>query len=298
VDPAWLPDDPAEVLRLQIERIEACTRQWAGKIDCWDVVNEAVKYDREEPKKNAPKLTEAIRRAGVPNYIRQAFVAARRGNPKAELIINDYITGAEYGTDVIEKLVDDSGRPLYDVIGIQCHQHGGAWSAQHTWDICEHFAKFGKPLHFTEATILSGKNGWGLRDKDPKFDWQSTPEGEAQQAREVVRFYRMLFSHPAVEAITWWDPSDQAAWQAAPTGWLRKDMTPKPAYDELHKLIRDKWWTRTSAVAGPGGEVRFHGFYGDYEFQTRAFGDRVLTGRFSLTKDTGAPVRVELAFLP
>ncbi len=293
VDPPWLPDDPAKVMELQISRIEKCTRQWDGRIDCWDVVNEATEYDRDGPKKNAPKLTAGIHALGVPGYVRQAFAAARRGNPEARLIINDYITTPAFATRVIDQLVDEQGKPMYDIIGIQCHQHGGAWSASHIWEICERFAKYGKPLHFTEATILSGKVGWGLRDRDPKFDWKSTPEGEARQASEVVRFYKMLFSHPAVEAITWWDTCDQRAWQGAPAGWLRRDMTPKPAYDELKKLIKGAWWTKATSRVETGGRATFRGFYGQYEVRTKS-GGRELKGEFALVNGQTAPIEVRL----
>jgi len=124
VDPKWLPDDPKEVLRLQLDRIEQCTRHFAGQIDIWDVVNEATHYDREGCKRNSPKLTGVIHDMGVGPFVRAAFQAARKGNPKAVLVINDYETSEEYATRVIDKLVDEQGKPMYDVIGIQCHQHG------------------------------------------------------------------------------------------------------------------------------------------------------------------------------
>ena len=117
------------------------------------------------------------------------------------------------------------------------------------------------PLHFTETTILSGQRAW---DKAPGSPWPSTPEGEAYQAREAARFYTMLFSHPAVAAITWWDFSDFHAWKGAPAGLLRKDMTPKPAYEALKQLIKGKWWTRTQIQSGADGAAAFRGFLGDY----------------------------------
>jgi hypothetical protein len=80
----------------------------------------------------------------------------------------------------------------------------------------------------------------------------------------VERFYTVLFSHPAVEAITWWDLSDQGAWQRAPAGLLRRDMTPKPAYEVLHRLIKGDWWTRTAVTTGPDGRARLRGFFGEY----------------------------------
>jgi len=285
------------VLRLQLDRIEQCTRHFAGQIDIWDVVNEATHYDREGCKRNSPKLTGVIHDMGVGPFVRAAFQAARKGNPKAVLVINDYETSEEYATRVIDKLVDEQGKPMYDVIGIQCHQHGGAWPATKIWEICERFARYGKPLHFTETTFLSGEQGWNLleqrRKTDPKFTWSSTPEGEKRQAENVVRFYTVLFSHPAVEAITWWDFTDYHSWQGAPAGLLRKDMTPKPAYDELMKRVKGAWWTKLDTGTGDEGQVKFRGVFGDYKVSARS-GDRVLTGTFSLTRKSAVPIEVRM----
>ncbi len=82
----------------------------------------------------------------------------------------------------------------------------------------------------------------------------------------------MLFSHPAVEAITWWDFSDYHAWQGAPAGFLRTDMSPKPAFDELKKLVRGKWSTKAVLQTGPDGEASFRGTLGDYKVTITAAG--------------------------
>ena len=74
---------------------------------------------------------------------------------------------------------------------------GRVWPPKETWRVCQQFSRFALPLHFTETTIISGD-----RLPKKKGDWPSTPEGEARQAREVAGFYTLLFSHPAVEAIT------------------------------------------------------------------------------------------------
>jgi GH35 family endo-1,4-beta-xylanase len=291
--PSWLPPDPARAMHLQLIRVGQCVHEFAGEINIWDVVNEATHFDRSSTQAGGPTLTEAIRRMEMPAYIRAAFKEARRANPTATLVINDYETGPEYADKVISQLVDEGGYPLYDVIGIQCHQHTKGWSTQEIWDICERFAKFGKPLHFTEATILSGKPGWELKQKDPNFKWESTPEGEKLQAEEAAQFYTILFSHPAVEAITWWDFSDQGAWQGAPAGLVREDMTPKPVYTALKQLIKGKWWTRTEAEVSTQGEARFRGFFGQYKV-TASQGGRELTGVFSLDKTTQGPIEVRL----
>ena len=293
VDPDWLPSDPAEVMRLQMQRITDIVGRLKGQVNFFDVVNEATNFARDETLQHAPKLTAAIKQMGAPIYLRTAFRRAREANPQATLVINDYVTSNDYLEGVLAKLVDHAGRPLFDAIGIQCHQHENVWSAEKTWEICERFAKVGKPLHFTEATILSGQPGWDLKQKHADFDWASTHEGEQRQAQEVAQFYTILFSHPAVKAITWWDFSDQGAWQDAPAGLVRADMTPKPAYDALMKLIKGKWWTRTEAQTASKGAAQFRGFYGDYKVSVEENG-RELTGTFTFNPKTPQPVEVKL----
>jgi hypothetical protein len=137
----------------------------------------------------------------------------------------------------------------------------GRWDNERLWEVCERFAKFGKPVHFTEMTILSTVENCKRCEDVPTSD-----EGEQWQRDEVVRVYTMLFSHPAVEAITWWDFSDQNSWLKAPSGLIRKDMTAKPAYDALKKLIREDWTTNTSLTSDKKGEVRLRAFRGKYGF--------------------------------
>jgi len=286
VQPSWLPNDPDSAMRLQFDRIERCARRFKNEIDIWDVVNEATHYDRPECKKRAPILTEAIRRMGIGAYVRGAFKAARKANPKATLVINDYRTDPSFAEKVISELIDDNRQPLYDVIGIQSHMHGAYWGAGRTWEVCERFAKFDKPLHFTETTVVSGPRK-GQR-------WDTTPEGEKRQAEQVAEFYRVLFSHPAVEAVTWWDFTDQNAWQRAPAGLVRADMTPKPAYEELERLIKGKWWTQAAATVAEGGKARFRGFFGQYEV-TAQIGSLKLTGTFWFDKTTKELLEVQLS---
>lgn len=286
-DPRWLPDDTAEVRRLQMARIEDCVGRFDGLIDRWDVVNEATHFDRERCRERAPRHTAMWRETGQVEFTQACFHHARRANPGAVLLINDYRTDPEYER-LVEKLVDESGEPLYDVIGIQSHQHGGSWNNDKIWNVCERFSRFGASLHFTETTLLSGKQAW-----DGPSPWPSTREGEARQAREIVRFYTMLFSHPAVEAITWWDFSDHSAWKQAPAGIVRKDMSPKPAYDALLELVKRTWWTKTDGVTDDGGAATFRGFLGDYRVKVVREGKAPVTKPFTLERG-GEPWVVRL----
>ena len=285
VDPPWLKATTEEAMRLQMARIARCVERFKGDVDIWDVVNEATHYDREQLVKRAPILTEAISQMGIGAYVRTAFRTARRANARATLLINDYRTDAAYADKVISELVDSDDKPLYDVIGIQSHMHGVYWGAARAWEVCEQHARFGKPLHFTETTVVSGpKKG---------SNWITTPEGERHQAERVTEFYTLLFSHPAVEAITWWDFTDQNAWQRAPAGLVRDDMAPKPAYERLHELIKGKWWTETNRETDVGDRATFRGFLGDYAVEAK-LGTGRLRGRFTLDKTAEVPLRVKL----
>jgi len=78
-----------------------------------------------------------------------------------------------------------------------------------------------------------------------------------------VKFYRVCFAHPAVMAITWWDLSDAGSWLPG-GGMLQPDMSPKPVYDGLHRLIHEEWKTRHTSTTDASGLLSFRAFYGTY----------------------------------
>jgi endo-1,4-beta-xylanase len=255
----WLPNDLAEVEKLQLAHVSDCVKRFRGKIDVWDVVNETTNFAQKPNKARAPTVTAMWEKIGRIEFPRRAFRAARKANPNATLIINDFHVGDDFA-EVVGGMVDKKGKPLYDAIGLQSHMHGGNWSNAKLWSVCERFAAFKKPIHFTEMTMLSGKKGWNI--PKPRL---STPQGETEQAREVKRVYTLLFSHPSVEAITWWNLTDAHAWMQAPAGLLGKDMSPKPAYNVLKKLITEDWRTKMNLTTDRSGTAEFRGFYGRYE---------------------------------
>ena len=81
-----------------------------------------------------------------------------------------------------------------------------------------------------------------------------------------------LSSHPKA-AITWWDLMD-GAWQGAPAGLVRADLSPKPAYSRLLARIKGTWWTK-QAVTDSHGEVHFRGFLGDFRVIVKTSGLRL-----------------------
>ena len=252
--PAWLPDDDAEIARLSFGRVHDIVSQFRGLIDIWDVVNEPT---HSSPNPNKTRFGQWAGTLGPVEYVARHLRVAREANPTATLLVNDYRMESPY-----YKILDaerEEGKFLFDAVGIQSHMHNGVWPLHKVWDVCDFYAKLGRPLHFTESTIVSGPR------LGPGENWgATTPEGEAKQAEEAAKFYTALFAHPAVQAITWWDFSDHGAWQGAAAGWLRKDMSPKPVYDRLKSLIKGEWWTKASGQPNALGVFPLRAFYGGH----------------------------------
>jgi endo-1,4-beta-xylanase len=252
--PRWLPDDPKEIERLSLARVHDLVARFKGRINFWDVVNEPTHL---KDKTNKSKMADWAAAKGAVPYVTEHLQTARAANPNATLLVNDYrIEPAYYN---ILNALRDHGKPLFDTVGIQSHMHDGPWSLQRVQEVCDTYARLELPLHFTETTLVSGPR------TAPGEHWgETTPEGEARQAEQTVKFYTTLFAQPAVRAITWWDFSDLGAWQGAASGWLRRDMSPKLVYDRLLALIKGAWWTKVSGTTNEHGEFATRAFYGTH----------------------------------
>lgn len=276
----------ADIKAAVLEYVYDCVEPHAGKIDIWDIANEISAWDNWWLRHASPALTKMWRAEGREILLRELFALAKSLNPSALLLINDYMINDLYA-EVLEDM-KVGGVPPYDVIGIQSHMHQEVWSNQKTWQVCNRFGAIHPALHFTETSILSGvpytTGGEILRNISQSLitSWPSTELGEEQQAREVVRFYKMLFSNQFVKAITWWDLTDWNSWMGAPRGLLRTDISPKPAYTALKNLIKEEWWTSLSGITNGAGQYSFRGFAGTYRITVRR-------GGWVVTRDVTLP---------
>jgi GH35 family endo-1,4-beta-xylanase len=190
---------------------------------------------------------------------------ARAANPRARLVLNDFLLTPEYA-HLIEECLEAGVR--IDAIGLQTHMHQGFRGEEQLGKILDLFGAFGLPLQFTELTLVSGQlmppEIVDLNDYQVEH-WPSTPQGEARQADEIERFYRLATAHPLVESVTYWGLCDRETWLGAPAGLLRSDGSPKPSYDALNALVHGEWW-KSPATVMPSelGTVSVSGWGGDY----------------------------------
>lgn len=277
--------DHQTILRKQLERIDREVTGFKGVIDMWDVINEVVIMPIFDKYDNA--VTRICKEKGRVGLIKEVFERAHENNPDAVLLLNDFNTSISY-----EILIDgclNAGVPI-SAIGIQSHQHQGYWGREKIEEVLERFSHFGLPIHFTENTLVSGEimpphivdlNDWQVDS------WPTTPEGEERQARQIEEMYRILFSHPLVEAITTWDYRD-GAWLKAPSGFIREDNSRKPSYEMLKELVKREWWTDTAVRTDENGWAKIEAYKGDYHISA---GDRQADARFTDDTETVLALR-------
>ncbi len=281
----WLPSDPVQLEAALKDRVQSVVSQFSGRIQYWDVLNEPTMAWRSDTP--VAKWENAI---GPVKAYEKSLKWAKEADPRALYLVNDYNI---HPFDVINKYIGNPKLAVKmlkdpvehysvsyknfvaavkkdgyapDAVGIQSHMHKENWSLWILWWLCENFSGLNLPIHFTETTVLSGdhRSRFDWDDWSKNLPWPTTAKGEEEQAQYVEQYYKLLFSEPGVEAITWWDFTDYKAWLNAPAGLIRADASPKPAYEKLHHLIREKWWTNANEQVNGDGEVRFRGFCGDY----------------------------------
>lgn len=286
--PQWLMDmSDAEVEATIRARIRREVTAFAGVIDLWDAINEAVILPVFAAEENA--VTRLAHSKGQLEMVRMAFEEGHAANPAARFVLNDFDLSEDY-EHLIERCLE-AGIAI-DAIGVQTHMHQGYRGEDALTEIMDRFGRFGLPVQMTETTLLSGEimpaHIVDLNDYQVE-SWPTTPEGEERQAQEMVSHYRNVFAHPATESLNYWGFADEGAWLGAPSGLIRVDGTPKPAYFALMGLIKDEWWmAATTVVTDDAGRFVIDGVAGMYA---------VSVGGTSATVDATSPGAAEATVL-
>jgi len=238
--PKWLEDKSFEhVLARHRPRIRDIVTRYAGRIDIWDVINEA--HDFANTLGYTPSQLDEMTQV--------ACEETRAANPRAVRVVNNTAMFGEYAvpfgkpSGVWKRTVRQYLRDVmragteFEVIGIQLY-----WPERDMLEmdaLLDRFARFGKPLHITEQGISSRTGVDEKSNTKNAFGRWHEPWSEKVQADWIEQFWTIAYSKPAVRAITWWDFSDAGGHFWAFGGFLREDKTPKESYNRLRKRIRE-----------------------------------------------------------
>ncbi|WP_443083956.1 non-reducing end alpha-L-arabinofuranosidase family hydrolase [Verrucosispora sp. WMMA2121] len=190
--PGWMQNMSGTALRnAMLNHVTRVASYYRGKIDSWDVVNEAF-----EDGNSGARRDSNLQRTGN-DWIEAAFRAARAADPEAKLCYNDYNTDnwTWAKTQAVYRMVQDfkqRGVPI-DCVGFQSHFNAqSAYNSNYRTTLSS-FAALGVDVQITELDIegsgttqantyrnvvndclavprCNGITVWGIRDSD---SWRS-----------------------------------------------------------------------------------------------------------------------------
>ena len=230
--PDWLKqttpnyDDWIDILRGHIHTV---TKHYRGKVEAWDVLNEAIGDDCKM--RDTPFL-----RAFGPDYVTMAFHWAHEGDPGAKLFYNDYSADA-WGSKAkaVYRLVSGlvkRGVPIHGV-GLQMH-------------LCLR----DPPKRRRVAKNIRGLNALGLEvhitEMDIRVKEPCTEDDLRQQARVYRDILEVCLAADNCKALVTWGVTDRYSWvpdffpgTGAPL-LFDSSGRPKPAYHAMRDALAGK----------------------------------------------------------
>ena len=207
--PAWIQtaQNRPNTRQFFIDHITTVCKHYAGMLQSWDVVNEAILPSDGQP--GGLRKSFWYEQMG-PDYIDLAFRTARAADPHAKLTYNDY--GVEYDNDnnaerrrlILELLrgMQKRGVPL-DAVGIQSHVKA---SQPDTFgkglaDYIEAIRQMGLEVYLTEMDV----NEDDISSDDPV-------KRDTIIAQTYTDYLRVALANPAVKLVLTWDLSDRFTW--------------------------------------------------------------------------------------
>jgi len=237
-----------ELLRRMKDHIAAVVGRYKGRVNGWDVVNEALNED------GTLRRSQWQRIIGD-DYIAKAFEYAHEADPKAELYYNEYSTENEPkrkgGVELIRKLLA-AGVPV-TAVGIQGHYHMDWPTIEQLDATITAFAALGVKVNLTELdldilpAVVTGTSA------DVNQRAQATaaanpytaglPEEKQKElgARYAAMFKVFLKHRDAITRVTFWGVTDKGSWlnnfpARGRTNYpllFDREGKPKPAFDAV-----------------------------------------------------------------
>jgi GH35 family endo-1,4-beta-xylanase len=215
--------DKAVVTARLKTHIQTLVGRYKGKVQGWDVVNEAISDRAADPRTENLRNSQWLQTLG-PEFLTLAFKFAHEADPKARLYYNDYNIEAgpkhESSMLLLRRLLKE-GAPVHGV-GIQGH-----WSTNRIpYDAIDRaiadYAALGLKVSITELDVtirgaaggqlepgVGGGFGRGRRPITP-----ASAEDLKAQADAYARLFQIFVKHTEhIERVTFWGLSDRRTWR-------------------------------------------------------------------------------------
>lgn len=250
------PLDRDALLKRMKDHIFTIVGRYKGRVNGWDVVNEAV---GSGGKLRRTRWQEII----GDDYIEKAFEYAHEADPEAELYYNDYdlcIKGHRFVAVHVIKNLQAKGVRV-DGVGIQGHWTLDSPPLDEIEVTIEAFAELGVKVMITEldvsvlpsASNVSGADisqNFELREELNPYPKRLPAEMQKKLAKRYADLFSLFHKHAdSISRVTFWGLHDGVSWRH---NWPVRGRTdypllfdsrcrPKPAYDAVIKVVeRDK----------------------------------------------------------
>ncbi|MBA08889.1 MAG: 1,4-beta-xylanase [Flavobacteriaceae bacterium] len=204
------------------KHITTVVNRYSGKVDMWDVVNEALEDD------GSLRKTVFFEMMGE-NYIEKAFKFANEIDPDVALAYNDYNLykpDKRKGAIRIIKSLKDKGIRI-DAVGIQAHWDLDFPSIELIEETIIELASTGVDVMITELDITVIPNPWALaginRDEFKKFEgdkkWNPYENGlpkniEKKLTKRYQDIFKLFVKHSdKISRVTFWGTTDKYTWR-------------------------------------------------------------------------------------
>src|SRR5512146_3188035 len=206
------------LLKRMHDHIATVVGRYKGKINSWDVVNEALNEDGTMRQTPWQKIIGD-------DYIEKAFEYAHEADPKAELYYNDYSLENEpkrKGAIALMKKLQAKGVPIAG-IGLQNHDHLEWPTVEQEDATITAFEKLGLKVSISELdiTVLPSPNKQGSADVNATAEAQQAlnpyttglPDAVQQKlAKRYADLFRVFVQHRGVQRVTFWGVTDGDSW--------------------------------------------------------------------------------------
>jgi endo-1,4-beta-xylanase len=223
--PAWITAAGFDSAK-QVNAVEQWIRMVGNRypsMDMIDVVNEPLSGHNPAP------YRAALGGSGSSgwDWIVWAFMKAKLYMPNTKLVLNDYgiINDNSATTSYLQIINVLKGKGLIDGIGIQGHRFEleGADTSVIRGNL-DRLAATGVPIYITEFDLGNLNNS-------------GTPD-DHQQLLLYQKIFPILWNHPGVKGITFWDYLEGQTWQTS-CYLVRSDGTARPALFWLAQYVKN-----------------------------------------------------------
>lgn len=209
-----------EVLKQRMKQhITTIVSRYKGKVQGWDVVNEAIMEDGSYRKS---KFYEILGEEFIP----LAFKYAQEADPEAELYYNDYNEWYPDKVKTVTQIVQNlkSKGIRIDGVGMQAHVGMDSPSINEYEEAIIAYSESGVKVNITELDISALPSPWGtsanIADK-VKYDEKMNPykkglpaDVQSKWENRYLDFFQLFLRHKKdIRRVTLWGLTDSQSWK-------------------------------------------------------------------------------------